>query len=65
MTIPWLNNFQQPDVLELLLPFVGGLHFGMALTLDIPTNQMVIDSANGHMANKCPGTSIVLEPGNG
>ena len=46
------EHFQQPDVLELLLPFVEGLHYGMALTLDIPTNQMVIESANDHMAKK-------------
>jgi hypothetical protein len=37
------EHFQQPDVLELLLPFVEGLRYGMELTLEIPPAQMVIE----------------------
>jgi len=38
------EHFQAPDVLELLLPFVDGLHYGMELSLEIPAEQMVIES---------------------
>ena len=38
-------HFQQPDVLELLLPFVEGLTYGMTLSLEIPTEQMVFEFA--------------------
>ncbi len=34
------EHFQQPDVLELLLPFVSGLSYGMVLTLEVPKAQM-------------------------
>ncbi len=37
------EHFQQPDVLELLLPFVEGICCGAELTLEIPTAQMVIE----------------------
>src|SRR5512133_441040 len=37
------EHFQQPDVLELLLPFVEGLRYGMTLTLEIPREQMVVE----------------------
>lgn len=37
------EHFQQPDVLELLLPFVGGLHYGADITLQIPATQMVVE----------------------
>ncbi|MGC3956499.1 MAG: hypothetical protein QM813_00545 [Verrucomicrobiota bacterium] len=37
------EHFQQPDVLELLLPFVGGLHYGAEITLQIPATQMVFE----------------------
>ena len=37
------EHFQAPDVLELLLPFVEGLHYGMELTLEIPSDQMLIE----------------------
>ncbi|MEO5915371.1 MAG: hypothetical protein ABIS50_14150 [Luteolibacter sp.] len=37
------EHFQQPDVLELLLPFVDGLDYGAELALKIPTDQMVIE----------------------
>jgi hypothetical protein len=34
------EHFQQPDVLELLLPFVKGLCYGRELSLEVPTAQM-------------------------
>ena len=34
------EHFQQPDVLELLLPFVAGLRYGMDLKLEVPPGQM-------------------------
>lgn len=37
------EHFQQPDVLELLLPFVEGLNYGAELILEIPEDQMVIE----------------------
>jgi hypothetical protein len=37
------EHFQQPDVLELLLPFTAGLNYGTELNLEIPTEQMVIE----------------------
>jgi hypothetical protein len=37
------EHFQQPDVLELLLPFREGLHYGTELTLEIPKAQMIIE----------------------
>jgi len=39
------EHFQQPDVLELLLPFMEGLHYDTALNLEIPKAQMVFESA--------------------
>lgn len=36
------EHFQQPDVLELLLPFITGLDYGTILRLEIPAAQMVI-----------------------
>jgi hypothetical protein len=38
------THFQQPDVLELLLPFVEGMHYGMELTLETPADQLSIES---------------------
>jgi hypothetical protein len=38
------EHFQQPDVLELLLPFVPGLQYGMELCLEIPAEQMLVES---------------------
>jgi hypothetical protein len=38
------EHFQPPDTLELLLPFVENLHYGMDLTLEIPPGQMLIES---------------------
>jgi hypothetical protein len=40
------EHFQQPDVLELLLPFVKGLSYGMALSLEVPTAQMIFVPCN-------------------
>ncbi len=37
------EHFQQPDVLELLLPFVEGMHYGMELHLEVPADQLAID----------------------
>ena len=39
------EHFQQPGVLELLLPFVEGLHYGMSLRLEVPADQMVFETA--------------------
>ncbi len=44
------EHFQSPDVLELLLPHVEGLHYGMDLTLQMPVEQMVIESAAATLA---------------
>lgn len=37
------QHFQRPDVLELLLPFMEGLSYGMVLSLEIPAEQMLIE----------------------
>ena len=37
------EHFQNPDVLELLLPYVEGLSYGEDLLLEIPVEQMVIE----------------------
>ena len=37
------EHFQDPGVLELLLPFVAGLSYGMDLLLEIPAAQMLIE----------------------
>ena len=34
------EHFQAPDVLELLLPFLKGIKYGMELSLKIPAGQM-------------------------
>lgn len=39
------EHFQQPDVLELLLPFVDGLKYGDEVRLKIPAGQMVVETA--------------------
>lgn len=36
------EHFQQPDVLELLLPFVEGLKYGDEIQLRVPVEQMII-----------------------
>ena len=43
------THFQQPDVLELLLPYVAELRVGAEMRLEIPRNQMLIEdpSAQG------------------
>jgi hypothetical protein len=47
------EHFQQPDVLELLLPFVEGLSYGMTLTLEIPREQMVVEPSAQSTAPDC------------
>jgi hypothetical protein len=37
------EHFQQPDVLELLLPFVDGLKYGDEIELSIPAEQMIVE----------------------
>ena len=37
------EHFQSPDILELLLPHVEGLHYGMELTLQVPFQQIVVE----------------------
>lgn len=37
------EHFQQPDVLELLLPFMEGLSTGTTLILEIPKEQLLIE----------------------
>ena len=46
------EHFQEPGVLELLLPFVEGLWCGVELCLEIPPAQMVIESPNLPMENQ-------------
>jgi hypothetical protein len=36
------EHFQQPDVLELWMPYVEGVHYGMQIALEIPADQMAI-----------------------
>jgi hypothetical protein len=37
------THFQQPDVLELLLPHVEGMRYGMELRLEVPADQLLIE----------------------
>jgi hypothetical protein len=37
------EHFQQPDVLELLLPWIDGLDYGMKLALKTPRAQMIFE----------------------
>ncbi len=37
------EHFQQPDVLELLLPFVGGLKYGDEIQLSVSAEQMILE----------------------
>ncbi|MDB6030111.1 MAG: hypothetical protein JWM16_449 [Verrucomicrobiales bacterium] len=39
-------HFQQPDVLELLLPFVKDLKYGDEIKLSVPTDQMSFEPAD-------------------
>ena len=39
------EHFQQPDVLELLLPFVAGLSYGDEIQLGVPAGQMIFEAA--------------------
>jgi hypothetical protein len=36
------THFQNPDVLELLLPFVEGLSYGMEIHLEAPSDQILV-----------------------
>ncbi len=38
------EHFQEPDVLELWLPFIPGLDYGAELKLKIPASQMAFES---------------------
>jgi hypothetical protein len=40
------EHFQQPDVLELLFPYVHGISYGMDLQLAVPSDQMLIEEAS-------------------
>lgn len=48
------EHFQKPDVLELLLPFIGGLAYGQDLVLEIPDDQMRITPGSGGMPPVLP-----------
>jgi hypothetical protein len=37
------EHFQQPDVLELLLPWIDGIDYGTKLTLEVPHEQMTFE----------------------
>lgn len=37
------EHFQQPDVLELLMPTINGLNYGDSIQLEVPSEQMHID----------------------
>ncbi len=39
------EHFQQPEVLELLLPFVAGVKYGDEIQLGVPAGQMVFETA--------------------
>lgn len=40
------EHFQQPDVLELLLPYVEGLEYGSEISLEVPDDQMAFEGKN-------------------
>jgi hypothetical protein len=48
------EHFQQPDVLELLLPFREGLVYGTLLSLEIPKAQMDFETA--HIVREANGS---------
>jgi hypothetical protein len=51
------EHFQQPDVLELLLPFMEGLVYGTLLNLEIPKAQMDFATAGSlPVANGLPNS---------
>jgi hypothetical protein len=47
------EHFQQPDVLELLLPFVEGLRYGTELNLEISKAQMIFESPTVLQKTNC------------
>ncbi len=40
------EHFQQPDIHELLLPYVDGIEYGSAIVLEIPGDQMTVTPAD-------------------
>ncbi len=52
-----LEHFQNPDVLELLLPFVDGLRYNLGVTIRIPADQMHIESAAEPTSPPAPASS--------
>ncbi len=40
-------HFQQPDVLELLLPWTEGFSYGDKVSLEVPEEQMVFETPQG------------------
>lgn len=47
------EHFQRPDVIELWLPFVEGLSYGLELGLKVPRFQMVFEP-NGRRMDAAP-----------
>ena len=47
-------HFQQPDVLELLFPFVEGLSYGDDIQLRIPAEQMLIERSVANSSHQSP-----------
>lgn len=47
-------HFQQPDVLELLFPFVEGLSYGHEIQLLIPAEQMLIETPVANSIHHTP-----------
>lgn len=40
------EHFQNPDVLELLLPWTEGLSYGLEVTLQVPPDQMLFEAGS-------------------
>jgi len=47
-------HFQKPEVLELLLPFMEDLYYGMEMNLEIPSAQMIIELPEGRSETVAP-----------
>ena len=52
------KHFQQPDVLELLLPFIDGLRYGVELKVEIPVQQMVIERTEAIAETNTVGSGV-------
>ena len=50
------EHFQQPEVLELLLPYIEGISTGMEMTLEIPAEQMIVEQSSSPRKRKRPET---------